>query len=495
MQRQALRALVSLRCDDELGGLMGASTNTGKNGKPSSLAPVLDHAIAWGLPASPLFMAILMMLAHAPYASPITEPSTFYLVCMAGALMGFAACAVLPTWQGSLPTVICWLSGALLEVGWFVLLAGEKSASATVLLAGSFLVGLSTACLLVLWLCVGQTDSVICEVAKLAASFTVAFMVYSLFGIIPHAGSISYLFPVATCIPLAIRLRKNDLNEGATAPSDRSTLFATIPQLLSASAFLIGVGAGFMVLGFGGAQVELGMGLTALVLVAAFVAPNIKDRISAALGRIATPLMVIALCLTVLLNDTGNPFAFFLAGCAAFVAWLFLRFRYNGSRLAVRSPRSMAAFLGWVTLCAGFGIGAGHFGLELMDAWNVRGNMAPIALVIYIAVADFLLKATLTSRSTERPRLNAAAVPPIDASKLAEDFGLSPREAQIAALLCENRSVSYICATLDLATSTTKTHVRHVYEKTGVHSRSELQLLAEHLNRAGDSKGRARNAT
>lgn len=466
-----------------------------REGNASSVGAILEHAAVWGLPASPLFMAILMMLAHAPYASPIAEPTMFYLACMAGAFVAFVACAVLPIWRRPLPLSLCWLAGILLEVGWLVLLAGEKIVSAPVLLAGSFLTGLSTACLLVLWLCVGQTDSVKCEVAKLAASFTVAFMVYSLFSLIPHAGTISYLFPVATCIPLAVRLRKDDLG-GEGAPLAPRSLFTTGSQLAAASIFLVGVGAGFAVLGFGGAQVELGVGLTALVLVAAFIAPSIKDRISPTLGRIATPLMVIALCLAVLLNDTGNPFAFYLTGCAALVAWLFLRFRYDGAELAIRPPRAMAAFLGWVTLCAGVGIGVERIALGLMGEWGVRGSMAPVVLVIFIATADFLLKTALAAPVPVKPRQQAEALSvPIDTTRLAESFALSPREAQVAALLCQNRSVSYICATLGLATSTAKTHIRHVYEKTDVHSRSELQILAERLDQASSAPANTARTT
>ena len=62
--------------------------------------------------------------------------------------------------------------------------------------------------------------------------------------------------------------------------------------------------------------------------------------------------------------------------------------------------------------------------------------------------------------------------------ELYASLGLSPREVQVAELLCESRSVSYISQVLGMAPSTTKTHVRHIYEKAGVHSRSDLQLLA-----------------
>lgn len=53
-------------------------------------------------------------------------------------------------------------------------------------------------------------------------------------------------------------------------------------------------------------------------------------------------------------------------------------------------------------------------------------------------------------------------------------FHLSPRETEIAVLLSQGRSVPYISDELFLAKSTVETHVKHIYKKTGVHSRQEL---------------------
>ena len=53
-------------------------------------------------------------------------------------------------------------------------------------------------------------------------------------------------------------------------------------------------------------------------------------------------------------------------------------------------------------------------------------------------------------------------------------YQLSPREVEIAAFLVQGRSVPYISDELFLAKSTVETHVKHIYKKTGVHSRQEL---------------------
>ena len=58
--------------------------------------------------------------------------------------------------------------------------------------------------------------------------------------------------------------------------------------------------------------------------------------------------------------------------------------------------------------------------------------------------------------------------------KLAQDSGLTPREAEILALIALGRSAKYIAEELLISYNTTRTHIRHVYEKLNIHSKQEL---------------------
>ncbi|MDY3128892.1 MAG: LuxR C-terminal-related transcriptional regulator [Berryella intestinalis] len=61
---------------------------------------------------------------------------------------------------------------------------------------------------------------------------------------------------------------------------------------------------------------------------------------------------------------------------------------------------------------------------------------------------------------------------------VADRFGLTSRETEILQLIGEGRSRSDIGQMLFLSENTVKTHVRHVYQKLGIHSKSEaLQLI------------------
>lgn len=62
---------------------------------------------------------------------------------------------------------------------------------------------------------------------------------------------------------------------------------------------------------------------------------------------------------------------------------------------------------------------------------------------------------------------------------VAERFGLSPRERDVFELLVRGRSIDYIAQSLTISFNTAKSHIRHIYVKTDVHSRQELLDLID----------------
>ena len=72
--------------------------------------------------------------------------------------------------------------------------------------------------------------------------------------------------------------------------------------------------------------------------------------------------------------------------------------------------------------------------------------------------------------------LPSIAHDPIEArcAQLREECGLSPREEEVLNLLARGRTGAYIAEALFVSRETVKVHVRHIYEKLGVHSRQEL---------------------
>lgn len=62
---------------------------------------------------------------------------------------------------------------------------------------------------------------------------------------------------------------------------------------------------------------------------------------------------------------------------------------------------------------------------------------------------------------------------------MAERYGLSARETDVLKLLVRGRSGAFIAEELVLSLNTVKTHISHIYQKSGAHSREELVMLIE----------------
>lgn len=62
---------------------------------------------------------------------------------------------------------------------------------------------------------------------------------------------------------------------------------------------------------------------------------------------------------------------------------------------------------------------------------------------------------------------------------IASRFGLSQRETEVLFLLAKGRTIGFIADELGVSFNTAKSHIRHVYVKIGVHTKSELLDLVE----------------
>lgn len=58
-------------------------------------------------------------------------------------------------------------------------------------------------------------------------------------------------------------------------------------------------------------------------------------------------------------------------------------------------------------------------------------------------------------------------------------YDLTPREEDVLLLLVQGESIAGVAQTLVIAKGTAKVHVRHIYEKLGVHTRNELKAIVE----------------
>jgi ATP/maltotriose-dependent transcriptional regulator MalT len=85
--------------------------------------------------------------------------------------------------------------------------------------------------------------------------------------------------------------------------------------------------------------------------------------------------------------------------------------------------------------------------------------------------------------------MNRSGVPGLDGEEV-PDLGLSARESEIMSLIAGGRTNGEIAAHLFLAEKTVKNHVRRIYSKLGVASRSAAiaHWLGSRASRAADHR-------
>ncbi len=68
--------------------------------------------------------------------------------------------------------------------------------------------------------------------------------------------------------------------------------------------------------------------------------------------------------------------------------------------------------------------------------------------------------------------------------QLAHAYGLTEREREVLVPLVRGRSASSIASQLSMSTETARTHIRHIYQKTDIHSREELMDIVDGMQKA-----------
>jgi DNA-binding CsgD family transcriptional regulator len=111
---------------------------------------------------------------------------------------------------------------------------------------------------------------------------------------------------------------------------------------------------------------------------------------------------------------------------------------------------------------------------------DLAGNRSVFQLIPVVGRArDVFQTSSALGILIGRPRPNSLIV---DQSLAMTLFGLSVREAQIVALLCEGRSLAQISTSLRIVPETVRFHLKSIFEKTGVRRQVELVALLAPLS-------------
>ncbi|WP_302404487.1 response regulator transcription factor [Adlercreutzia equolifaciens] len=191
-----------------------------------------------------------------------------------------------------------------------------------------------------------------------------------------------------------------------------------------------------------------------------------------------------------------------MTGGYVFRAYIYPEFVVVGRLLNI--PGLLVCVVGTVFLDAGsvLGIGLREF-LRILPAEHFTNTTLAIVYALFLAgfliisyrthnrsIPDIAANAVRAqdncmpgthetsrpARGSNHPMINGIEQ---QCTLLAERFGLSSREQQIASLLIRGRSIQSIAEEEVVSQNTVKTHVSHIYQKCDVHSREQLAKLAE----------------
>lgn len=134
-------------------------------------------------------------------------------------------------------------------------------------------------------------------------------------------------------------------------------------------------------------------------------------------------------------------------------------------------------FTFWQRSWGVLGIDFGHAAMVIF--FNVFDYQPSFNVVLWIFVANALLCLTMSMifgrigyKLPEGDRL----MDPLKEAcgSLRDEYGLTARETEVLELVAAGRSLPYVQEALHIAPSTAATHINHIYQKLGIHTRQEL---------------------
>lgn len=258
--------------------------------------------------------------------------------------------------------------------------------------------------------------------------------------------------------------------------------------LVALFAFAYGMRQASMVAGAGrhsGLSTALVMGV--VFVWALFTTHQLNVR---RVARLSLPLMATGLLLVLLPSSWGSALSSYCVACS------FLLVSFCASTLLYAMSHStgvpIAPLLGGLSATQAATMAGDAFARALPASSSGILTIAT-ACVVVLSLGLLFLERGFSSRWSRGVLLDTGLSVEEDPAEqlarrcqgVADSFGLTEREESVLALLVGPQTNRAIAAELGITPGTLKTHVRHIYEKTGMHSREELGELAGVVPRRG----------
>lgn len=229
------------------------------------------------------------------------------------------------------------------------------------------------------------------------------------------------------------------------------------------------------------------LGITSFVLVLAMMLEALAYRRRATLVPLFVVVFFTGAMFLMLYSDGELSTLFGVSSYAGF--YLFLSMVYYEMAVQSRDGEESS------TRVFSSGLLANSLGVMLGSVLSVAvvffETLTPALIAMLLTYGTIVLAAVFLPNSfyklftartpSEVERLGNPYLEAVDrgCNEAAISYRLTPREEDIACLLVRGRSLTTIAQDLTLSTNTVKTHVSHIYQKCGVHSREEFVDLFE----------------
>lgn len=176
----------------------------------------------------------------------------------------------------------------------------------------------------------------------------------------------------------------------------------------------------------------------------------------------------------------NNRNTLFLSLVAALALWMLLgyltvsacRHAPFSQALAVLGNASAFILLGsCIGIAAAFAVQGTPSGQQLLSLALI---IAVVLIFVMRTKGDSSTKPSSETTAPAKQVGSARILAPAPTTPIPIISMLTPREREVVRYVQKGRSVPHICSALSISKSTAETHIRHIYEKTGVHSRQEL---------------------
>lgn len=114
---------------------------------------------------------------------------------------------------------------------------------------------------------------------------------------------------------------------------------------------------------------------------------------------------------------------------------------------------------------------------------SLKYSLSIAIVMLVLLVAAYQLNRVIDTKETERIVTNAFELSeqrnePVY-ERIAQEYGLTPREGEVLRLLAKGMTRSAIREELCISEGTERTHIRHIYQKLDIHSHDELMALVD----------------